>query len=149
MNGLLCFCVATFGEYSSQLVLNGFFPGVYNGASTLLANVPRGGTVHSVESCPGSGSKYARSAGVFGTVLRNNKKQSMIKLRSKLKINVSSSTLAFLGQVSNITAKLNYGLKASSSFYANFRPIVRGIARNPVDHPNGGRTPGGKVYRTL
>ena len=28
------------------------------------------------------------------------------------------------------------------------RPVSRGIARNPVDHPNGGRTNGGKHWAT-
>lgn len=148
---MLCFYTATFGEYSSQLLLNGYFPGTYNGASTFVKNVPRGGLIHSIEGCPGSGGIFARSAGTFGTLLSTNKtkKQSMLKLRSNFKIKVNSNVFVFLGQVSNITAKLNYKLKASSSLYANLRPTVRGIARNPVDHPNGGRTPGGKVYRTL
>ena len=38
--------------------------------------------------------------------------------------------------------------KASSSLELGFRPSVRGVAKNPVDHPHGGRTKSIRFPRT-
>ena len=38
--------------------------------------------------------------------------------------------------------------KAGRQRWKGYRPVSRGIARNPVDHPNGGRTNGGKHWAT-
>ena len=38
--------------------------------------------------------------------------------------------------------------KAGRARWKGARPVSRGIARNPVDHPNGGRTNGGKHWAT-
>jgi large subunit ribosomal protein L2 len=38
--------------------------------------------------------------------------------------------------------------KAGRSRWRGIRPQTRGIAMNPIDHPNGGRTNGGKHWAT-
>lgn len=51
---------------------------------------------------------------------------------------------ATLGIVSNINHWLKNWKKASTSKKLGYRSSVRGIAMNPIDHPHGGRTNGGR-----
>jgi len=53
---------------------------------------------------------------------------------------VPESSLVFLGRNANINKKFSVLGKAGLSRKLGFNPIVRGVAMNPVDHPNGGRT---------
>jgi large subunit ribosomal protein L2 len=57
-------------------------------------------------------------------------------------------SLAFIGRVSNIY----YRYTVFASFNGKYRikkkePSTRGIAMNPVDHPNGGRSKIKKPFR--
>jgi large subunit ribosomal protein L2 len=54
--------------------------------------------------------------------------------------------LATIGIISNKNHQLLKLYKAGQNRNLGYRPIVRGVARNPVDHPNGGRTKGGKYF---
>jgi large subunit ribosomal protein L2 len=40
----------------------------------------------------------------------------------------------------NLLKKYSRMSKAGDNLYRGFKPRVRGVAMNPVDHPNGGRT---------
>ena len=60
----------------------------------------------------------------------------------------SINCFATLGTVSNEYKFLNTVGKAGRSRWLNRRPTVRGVAMNPIDHPNGGgegKTSGKKV----
>ena len=50
-----------------------------------------------------------------------------------------------IGSVSNIDHGLSILGNAGTKRLKGRRPIVRGIAMNPVDHPHGGRTNGGRI----
>jgi large subunit ribosomal protein L2 len=56
--------------------------------------------------------------------------------------------MASVGAVSNQDHINEVIGKAGRARWMGIRPISRGIARNPVDHPNGGRTNGGKHWAT-
>ena len=70
------------------------------------------------------------------------KQKYLITLPSKKKKSIFSSSLVVLGRNSNITnRKICYGGFFSKTPYLNkFSKITRGVAMNPVDHPNGGRS---------
>ena len=56
--------------------------------------------------------------------------------------------MATVGAVSN-PDQMNVTIgKAGRSRWLGIRPHTRGIAKNPVDHPHGGRTKGGKHWVT-
>jgi len=110
-----------------------------------------GASFHSLPLIEGSKATLGRSAGVFLYLLRNDIKMrlSFVRIRREKVLPFSIYNLVTFGRVCNI---LHYEFKrgkAGISSLQGKRPIVRGIARNPVDHPNGGRTPGGKVYRSF
>ena len=61
---------------------------------------------------------------------------------------VLDSCMATVGAVSNPDhGNINIG-KAGRNRWKGNRPTVRSIAMNPIDHPNGGRTKGGKHWAT-
>jgi len=53
-----------------------------------------------------------------------------------------------LGRNSNILPKGILIGKAGINIKKGFRPTVRGVAKNPVDHPHGGRTKTNSPERT-
>lgn len=60
----------------------------------------------------------------------------------------SGDCTATLGRISNEEHRFNKLRKAGENRWRGRRPVVRGVAMNPVDHPHGGRTPGGRVCVT-
>jgi large subunit ribosomal protein L2 len=57
--------------------------------------------------------------------------------------------MATLGSTSNVNSKLIILGKAGAARWLGRRPKVRGKVQNPVDHPLGGSTRGGKYIKNL
>ena len=118
------------------------------GNSLPLLDIPIGSHIHNISLQPNSKGKLIRSAGTFAELIQKiNNKYAKIKLSSgKIKL-VLLSCYATLGRVSNIHYnKIKLG-KAGRSRWLNKRSKVRGVAKNPVDHPHGGgegKTSGGR-----
>lgn len=87
---------------------------------------------------------YAKSAGVYCQIVQKYKTSVKLKLPSGKIINTYTNLFATLGSVSNKNQSLCVLGKAGKKRYQGKRPIVRGVAMNPVDHPHGGRTNGGR-----
>ncbi|MEK7612334.1 MAG: 50S ribosomal protein L2 [Patescibacteria group bacterium] len=103
-----------------------------------LKSIPVGTQVSDVENRPGSGGKFARSAGSSVEILSHEGTYAIIRLASKETRKVPVMSLATIGQMSNPDYSLvNLG-KAGRSRWLGIRPTVRGTAMNPVDHPYGG-----------
>jgi large subunit ribosomal protein L2 len=112
-----------------------------------LKNIPIGTIVHNVEMKPGKGGQLARSAGGYVQVAGKDNGYAQIKLRSgELRI-VLLECFATIGSVSNPEHQnVSYG-KAGRKRWMGRRPVVRGVAMNPIDHPHGGgegKTSGGR-----
>jgi len=56
----------------------------------------------------------------------------------------SMDSRATLGRLNNMQSNLEIIGKAGKSRWLGRKPIVRGVAMNPVDHPHGGNTSGGR-----
>lgn len=109
-----------------------------------LKVMPVGTNIHNVEMRAGFGGQMARSAGAFVTLRDRNDKTALLLLPSGETRMVSSECFGSIGIVSGadfINKKIG---KAGTSRHLGKRPRVRGIAKNPVDHPHGGRTNGGR-----
>jgi len=117
------------------------------GNSKLLRDIPVGTLVHNVELNPGAGGQLARSAGAYIQVMAKEDKEILLRMPSGEIRKVRDNCRATIGQVGNIDhEKRNYG-KAGARRKLGFRPTVRGVVMNPVDHPHGGgegRTSGGR-----
>lgn len=94
-------------------------------------------------------SKLSRSAGSCSQIIRFLENNLVIlKLRSKKFLVLSSRVFGTLGVVSNAIGRFKILLKAGKVRNLGRRPIVRGVAMNPVDHPHGGgegKTSGGRI----
>lgn len=84
----------------------------------------------------------ARSSGTYCQILNINFDLNLVllKLPSLSKKYVSTDCLATLGRNSNIYQKFTVQGYAGLNYSSGKKPIVRGVAMNPVDHPHGGRT---------
>lgn len=103
-----------------------------------LKNIPVGTQVFNIELIPFKGGKLVRSAGCFATVLGQEEKYTILEMPSKELRKINSECFATIGQVSNPEWDEIPWAKAGSRRLKGWRPSVRGIAMNPVDHPHGG-----------
>src|SRR3569623_360137 len=120
------------------------------GNVSLVKDAPIGKEV-SLISSSFNNAIFARSAGSFVFVLKFDYKLklALLKLMSGLKYIISFYNCCVIGKINNFFRNnLRYG-KAGKKRNLGYKLIVRGIAMNPVDHPNCGRTPVGKVYRSF
>nr|QIA60261.1 ribosomal protein L2 [Ptychanthus striatus] len=114
-----------------------------------LAKIPIGTWVHNIERNPGQGAKLTRAAGTFAQIIKKveNTPQCIVRLPSGVDKLIDSRCRATIGIVSNLNHGRHKLNKAGQSRWLGRRPIVRGVAMNPVDHPHGGgegRTKGGR-----
>ncbi|ARN85325.1 50S ribosomal protein L2 [Candidatus Nucleicultrix amoebiphila] len=109
-----------------------------------LKSIPVGTIVHNVEMKAGKGGQLARSAGTYAQIVGRDLGLIQLRLSSgELRV-VPGDCRASIGAVSNPDQKnISIG-KAGRNRWFGIRPTVRGIAMNPVDHPHGGRTNGGR-----
>jgi len=109
-----------------------------------LREVPLGTAVHNVELKIAKGGQIARSAGQSAQVVAKEGEYVTLRLGSSEMRLVHGSCLATIGTVGNAEHELlSYG-KAGKTRWKGRRPKVRGEVMNPVDHPHGGRTRGGR-----
>ncbi len=119
-----------------------------NGWSCSLFFVNIGEKIFNIELVPKKGGKISRSAGTYSVVIKKYTDKCLLKLSSGEYRLFSLLCFCCIGRVSNIFAKeINIG-SAGRNRYLGWRPHVRGVAMNPIDHPHGGRTKGGIFPKT-
>ena len=112
-----------------------------------VGQMPVGTIVHNVELKPGKGGQLARAAGTFVQVVGRDRGMVIIRLNSGEQRYVRSECMATVGAVSNPDNSNQNLAKAGRNRWLGYRPLTRGVAKNPVDHPHGGgegRTSGGR-----
>jgi large subunit ribosomal protein L2 len=108
------------------------------GNSFPLAVIPPATKLHAVELLPGRGAQIARSAGTSVELVAVEGEYAQLRLSSGETRLVNAKCRATIGEVSNADhSKRSLG-KAGRNRWLGKRPRVRGVAMNPVDHPNGG-----------
>jgi large subunit ribosomal protein L2 len=108
------------------------------GNSIPLGNVPIGSFVHNIPKSLNSNGLFARAAGCSCQVLRHIKGYTELRLPSGKSYFTNSDVFVSLGTLSNSQHKFSKKYKAGQNRWLGFRPIVRGVAKNPIDHPHGG-----------
>lgn len=109
-----------------------------------IKKIPIGSLISNIATTTSPRGKYAKSAGTFAQLIQKGEKIARIKLPSNKTMQISVNSLGSLGTISNENYKNIFIGKAGRARNLGRRPIVRGIAMNPVDHPHGGRTNGGR-----
>jgi large subunit ribosomal protein L2 len=125
-------------------VVSGPGSDVRTGNTLPLKEMPLGTFVHCIELVPGKGGQMARSAGMSAEVVAKEGEYVTLRLASTEMRRVHGRCLATIGEVGNAEHELMSKGKAGKNRWLGKRPKVRGEVMNPVDHPHGGRTRGGR-----
>ncbi len=112
-----------------------------------MTAIPLGTTLHNIELRPGKGGQLARSAGSGAQLVAREGRHALLRLPSGEMRRVLVDCYATVGQVGNLEHENASIGKAGRNRWKGWRPTVRGVAMNPVDHPHGGgegKTSGGR-----
>ena len=126
----------------TTMVIPTFYLKYIIGCCVILRYLTYTSVFFNLEMILGNGGKYSRSAGTFCSLiyLDFDKDTARIQLPSGIHKIISMFCVATIGRASNLSHKRERYVKAGYSRTIGVRPVVRGVARNPVDHPHGGRT---------
>ena len=130
-----------------DVIVSGERVDIKPGNALPLKNIPVGTIVHNVELKEGAGGRFARSAGTYVQLVGRDQGYALLRLSSGEMRMVRGECLATIGAVSNPDQQNVKIGKAGRTRWLGKRPVTRGIAMNPVDHPHGGgegRTSGGR-----
>ncbi|XP_022158562.1 uncharacterized protein LOC111025017 [Momordica charantia] len=109
------------------------------GSCMPLSAMRIGTMIHNIEMNPGQGGKLVRAAGTCAKILKEpTSRYCLVRLPSGTEKLIDSRCRATIGQVSNPSHGTKKLRKAGQSRWLGRRPVVRGVAMNPVDHPHGG-----------
>jgi len=151
-DGEKAYVLAPVGIQVGQKVMSGPGAAPEIGNALPLKSVPVGLQIHNLEIVPGRGAQVVRSAGGAATLMSRDAGYAQIRLPSGEIRKFHEDCYATIGQVGN-TEHENVVLgKAGRSRHRGIRGITRGVARNPVDHPNGGgqgKSKGGGGWQQL
>lgn len=103
-----------------------------------LKNIPPGSLVYNIEILPGKGGKLVRGAGTAAKVLAREGGYIHLEMPSKEIRKISEECFASIGSVSRSEHRFRVLGKAGRVRHLRRRPVVRGSAMNPCDHPHGG-----------
>jgi large subunit ribosomal protein L2 len=147
-DGTLSYILAPQRLAVGDSVVAGVKADVKPGNAMHLASLPVGTIVHNIEIKAGGGGKIARSAGAYAQLVGRDAGWAILRLNSGETRRVRAECMATVGAVSNPDHMNESVGKAGRTRWKGTRPTVRSIAMNPIDHPNGGRTKGGKHWAT-
>ncbi|NIN01777.1 MAG: 50S ribosomal protein L2 [candidate division Zixibacteria bacterium] len=120
---------------------------IRSGNAMPLGRIPLGTMIHNVELKRGKGAQIARGAGAYAQLVAKEGDFGHVRLPSGEVRLIRLECSAVIGQVGNLDHEnISYG-KAGKTRWLGRRPRVRGVAKNPVDHPMGGgegRSSGGR-----
>ena len=117
---------------------------IRTGNTMPLAEVPLGTSVHNIELKIGKGRQLCRAAGMAAQVVAKEGDYVTVRMPSTEMRMIHGRCLATIGVVGNEEHELLSWGKAGKARWMGRRPRVRGEVMNPVDHPHGGRTRGGR-----
>ena len=132
------YMLAPNGLNKGDVVESGTHVDVRVGNAMPLGSMPVGSIIHNLEKYPGKGGQMIRSAGCSGELIQKGPQRCRVRLTSGEHILAPSTCKATIGSLSNPNHKNENWGKAGRSRWLGIRPVVRGVAMNPVDHPHGG-----------
>lgn len=115
-----------------------------------LLKIPFLTSVSHLQLSPGKKAKFSRSLGSSAVILRKNNHLSscVVKLPSGVRKVFSLFSQCSIEPRDNLFIKLMNSPRTKLPHYKGDAPRSRGVAKNPVDHPHGGRTKSIKYPRT-
>jgi len=137
--------IACEGMYTGQYVYSGRKTELGVGNISQVGTLPEGTVISNVESTHADRGRLARSSGNSAIIVSHSGDgKTRIKLPSGHKKILASTCRATIGIVAGGGRTEKPMLKAGASYYKHKSkgkknwPKVRGVAKNPVEHPHGG-----------
>ena len=154
------YIIAPSGLKVGDTIQSGADADVKVGNALPLRAIPVGTTIHCVELRPKGGAKMAKSAGASVQLVAKDENYAQLRLPSSEVRKVHCECRAVVGVVGNADHSNVHIGKAGRARWQGIRPHVRGVVKNPVDHPMGGgegrssggrhpTTPWGKITKGL
>ena len=147
VDGEKSYILSPFGVKVGDMLQSGADAEIRPGNAMPMANIPLGTQLHAIELKPGKGAQMVRSAGTSAQLMAREGKMATLRLPSGEMRMVHNTCMATIGLVGNVDHENQRIGKAGRNRWKGRRPIVRGVAMNPVDHPMGGgegRSSGGR-----
>ena len=115
-----------------------------------LLKLPRYQLISSLEIKPSKGAQYVKASGSKSYITKINSKLNfaLVKLPSGVHKIFSVFGTGSLGQIPVSHRKIKTQSNAGYFVRKGVKPLTRGVAKNPVDHPHGGRNKAIKYQRT-
>lgn len=114
----------------------------FKGILCYLKDIPLVGIFSNVTNVCGNKLTYSKAGGTFCKTKKAKKskhKLILVILPSKKEVYLNNMSKAYLGKNTNYKVNKLVEGKWGFSFSKSKKISVRGVAMNPVDHPNGGR----------
>ena len=143
-DGEKCYILHPRGLQVGDRITSGAGADIRVGNALPLREIPLGTNVHNIELKIGKGGQLCRSAGASAAVVAKEGDYVTLRMASSEMRMVHGNCLATIGEVGNSEHELLSWGKAGKARWKGRRPRVRGEVMNPVDHPHGGRTRGGR-----
>lgn len=144
LNGMLSYVIAADGlEMESRFFIGEppvpFLTKIATGYIAPMRFFNEGSFLNTVELNDHRGGTLARAAGTALLLMKKLLPEYyLMKLPSKEQILLNYDAVAGLGRVSNPDRKFTFYYNAGQMRRLGWKPKVRGVARNPIDHPHGG-----------
>ncbi len=146
-DGELSYILAPQRVRPGDTVVSGERVDIVPGNALPMQNIPVGTIIHNIEMKPGKGGQIARAAGAYAQLVGKDAGYALLRLGSGEQRMVRAECMATVGAVSNPDNQNINLAKTGRNRWKGRRPVVRGVAMNPVDHPHGGgegRSSGGR-----
>jgi large subunit ribosomal protein L2 len=146
-DGVQAYIIAPQRLAAGDTVVTGENVDIKPGNALPLKGIPVGTIIHNIEMKPLKGAQIARSAGSYAQLVGRGNGYAQVKLSSGEVRLIPEGCMATIGAVSNPDNMNEVLGKAGRNVHKGWRPHVRGVAMNPVDHPHGGgegKTSGGR-----
>lgn len=129
--------------YNSKWMMESNLDYYYKGLMIYAHELPLMSIFSNVYNTKNNKSTFAKAGGTFCKLKKSKKSKNKlltITLPSQTDIFIHKMTKVYLGRNENFKIKTLVEGKFGFGFHVKKKIKVRGVAMNPVDHPNGGRT---------
>jgi len=137
-SGQYHYILAANGMTVGQTITSGEGAPIETGNRLALKNIPVGSTIHAIELQPGRGAQMVRSAGSSAQLMAKEGAYAQVRLPSGEVRKVLVECMASIGSLGNEQHQNVKIGKAGRNRNKGWRPSVRGVVMNAVDHPHGG-----------
>jgi large subunit ribosomal protein L2 len=144
LNGILSYVIATQGlEFEKTMYVGyppkSFLKKIRAGFILPMLYFSEGAFLNTLELNTYRGGTLARAAGTAVTLMKKLfPTQYLMKLPSKEQILLYHRSVGNLGRVTNPNRRFTVYYNAGQKRRLGWKPKVRGVAKNPIDHPHGG-----------